>query len=203
MKRVNKNEVKVGKREASGTQLLDALQEKYSKLCVVRIDFAYKKDENGKVNVTLDEANADFNRMMNNRRGKPSVFKNQVGYMCLKEHTEEKGVHFHTLFAFDGNKVQKDVHMGEELGACWNKTTKEKGSYHNCNRNTYKYKGVGMLDHKDTQKRKILDKHVASYLYKDDVAQDITSVKSNDKDRAFIRSTMPKSKGKVGRPRKS
>lgn len=62
-----------------------------------------------------NEANADFNRMMNNRRGKPSVFKNQVGYMCLKEHTEKKGVHFHTLFTFDGNKVQKDVHMGEEL----------------------------------------------------------------------------------------
>jgi|GEM_PF-3304603 len=59
-----------------------------------------------------------------------------------------------------------------------------------------------MLDHKDTQKREILYEHVASYLYKDDVAQDITSVKGNDKDRAFVRSTIPKSKGKIGRPRK-
>ena len=201
MRNANTNEVKVSKRAKGGMEYLDALQEKYSKLCIVRVDFGYKKDESDKVDISLDEANKDFNRMMNNRRGKPSVFKNQVGYMCLKEYTEEKGMHFHTLFAFDGNKVQKDAHMGDELGKCWKKTTKERGSSFNCNRQDYKYKGVGMLDHTDTEKREILDKHVASYLYKDDEEQDLASVKSNDKNRAFVRGTIPKSKGNIGRPR--
>ena len=86
MRNANTNEVKVSKRAKGGMEYLDALQEKYSKLCIVRVDFGYKKDENGKVDVSLDEANKDFNRMLNNRRGKPSVFEHQVGYMCLKEY---------------------------------------------------------------------------------------------------------------------
>jgi len=202
MRNENKNEVKVGKREKSGTQLLDGLQEQYSKLCIVRTDFSYKKDKDGKVNVTLDEANADFNRFKNNRRGKPSVFKNQVGYMCLKEYTEDKGIHFHTLFIFDGNKVQKDAHMGDRIGEYWKEITKDRGSYYNCNRKKYKHKGVGMLNHADTEKREVLDKYVAFYLYKDDGDQELLPVKSNENDRAFVRSTIPKTKGKRGRPRK-
>jgi hypothetical protein len=59
-----------------------------------------------------------------------------------------------------------------------------------------------MLKHTDTEKRKIFDKHVVSYLHKDDDKQDLSPVKSNSKDRAFIRGIMPKSKGKIGRPRK-
>lgn len=31
------------------------------------------------------------------------------------------------------------------------------GSSHNCNRNKYKFNGIGMLDHRDSKKRKILD----------------------------------------------
>ena len=196
------NKKKVNKREESTKEYMDALQDNYSKLCIVRVDLGYKKDEEGKVNISLDEANKDFNRMMNNRRGKPSIFKNQIGQMCLKEYTPKKGVHFHTVFIFDGNKVQKDAYMGDEIGKYWNELTEDRGSYYNCNRKEYKYKGVGMLNHTDTEKREIVDKHVISYLHKDDDKQSLEPVKNNKKDRAFVRGTMPKSKGKVGRPRK-
>jgi hypothetical protein len=59
-----------------------------------------------------------------------------------------------------------------------------------------------MLNHTDTEKREILDKYVASYIYKDDEKQDIKAVKNNEKDRAFTRGTLPKEKSNKGRPRK-
>lgn len=191
----------VNKRSESTKEYIDALQDKYSKLCIVRVDLAYKKPHSA--DIVLDDANRDFNRMLNNRRSKPSIFKNQVGYMCLKEYTKDKGVHFHTVFMFDGNKVQKDAYKGDKIGEYWNELTDGKGSHFNCNRNDYKHKGVGMLNHTDTKKREILDKHVISYLCKDDKKQDLTSVKDNTNDRAFVRGTIPKAKEKMGRPRKS
>lgn len=190
----------VNKRLESTKEYIDALQKKYSKLCVVRVDLGYKKLHSD--NVVLDDANDDFNRMLNNRRGKPSVFKDQVGYICLKEYTQDKGVHFHTAFLYDGNKVQKDAHMGDKIGEYWKELTNGKGSHFNCNRHKYKHKGVGMINHNDIEKRKILDKHVTSYLCKDDEEQVLTPAKGNTKDRAFVRGIMPKSKSKAGRPRK-
>lgn len=192
---------KTNKRRQSTKNYVDALQDNHAKLCIVRVDLGYKKDENNKVDISLDEANKDFNRMMNNKRGKPSIFKHQVGQMCLKEYTEDKGVHIHTVFIFDGNKVQKDAHMGDKIGEYWKEITNDRGSSYNCNRQKYKHKGVGMLNHTDTKKREILDEHVISYLCKDDKEQDIAPIKSNKNDRAFTRGTIPKSKGNVGRPR--
>jgi len=190
----------VSKRLESTKEYIDALQDKYSKLCVVRVDLGYKKPHSN--NIVLDDANSDFNRMLNNRRGKPSVFKDQVGYVCLKEYTQDKGVHFHTVFLYDGNKVQKDAHMGDKIGKYWEQEmTQDKGSFHNCNRNKYERNGIGVLEHRDSDKRKILDDDVVSYLCKNNKEQDLSSVKNNTKDRSFVRGTMPKSKGKIGRPR--
>jgi hypothetical protein len=195
---------KVNKRKESTKQYIDALQERYSKLCIVRLDLGYKKDKKSKkVEVSLDEANTDYNHMMNNKRSKPSIFKDQVGQLCLKEYTPNKGVHYHTVFIYDGNKVQKGEYKADQIGGYWRQITNEKGSYHNCHRNTYKRDGLGILDYKDTEKRKIVDKDVISYLLKDDEKQDISSIKTNKKDRAFTRGTLPKSKGNIGRPREN
>ena len=195
------DKTKVNKREESTKVYIDSLSANYSKLNIVRVDLAYKKDANNKASVTLDEANKDFNRMMNNRRSKPSIFSNQVGYICKKEYTKDKGVHFHTLFIFDGQKVQKDKFKADQIGKYWNESiTKNKGSYHNCNKTIYKENGIGMLNHTDSEKRKILDTKVISYLCKDD-HQDIEPIKTNKNDRAFIRGTLPKAKDTIGRPR--
>lgn len=185
------------KRIKSTKEYVDALQDKYSKLCVVRVDLGYKKPHSNKI--TQTEANNDINRLFNNMRSKPTVFKDKVGYVCKKEHTEDKGVHFHVAIVYDGNKVQKDAFKGDEIGKYWEQLTHKKGSFHNCNRNKYEQNGVGMLDYKDVDKRKILDEKVISYLCKDE--QNIIPDTSNKKDRAFTRGVIPKSKGKSGRPR--
>lgn len=55
-----------------------------------------------------------------------------------------------------------------------------------------------MIDYTDIEKRKYLDSAMA-YLSKDE--QHIEKL-SDKKERSFVRGTIPKSKGNIGRPRK-
>ena len=185
------------KRFDSTKKYIDKLQENNSKLNVVRVDLAYKKPYSD--DVTLEEANKDLERMFNNRRSKPTIFENQIGYVCKKEYTKNKGIHFHAYFFYDGQKVQKSAFKADQIGKYWSKyITNEKGSYHNCHRNKYKNNGIGMLEHMDEEKRTNLDSAIL-YLCKDE--QDVSSIKTNKKNRAFTRGTLPKSKGNIRRPR--
>jgi hypothetical protein len=190
---------RITKRINSTKDYIDKLQNNYSKLNIVRVDLAYKKPYSD--DTTLDKANDDLNHMLNNRRSKPSVFKDNVGYICKREYTENKGIHIHAMFIYDGQKVQNDKHKAKQIGNYWNELTKNKGTYHNCNINNYDKNGLGMLEHRDKAKRKILDENVIPYICKDE--QDIEPIKNNKNDRAFTRGTLPKIKDtKAGRPRK-
>lgn len=196
---MNKKSNNSNKRLESTKAYIDALSAKYSKLNVVRVDLAYKKPYSE--GIALEEVNSDIEHMFNNMRSKPSIFKEKVGHIVKREYTKDKGIHLHAVFIFDGQKVQKDAYKAEQIGKYWKEQiTDKKGSYHNCHRNRYERHGIGMLDHTDSEKRKILDEDVLSYLCKD--GQDIAPVKSSKKDRAFTRGLMPKSKEKSGRPRK-
>ena len=94
------------RRQTSNEKYVDALQDRYSKLCVVRVDFGYKKDENNEVNITLEEANKHIDKLLNNRRNN-SIFKDNVGYVIKTEYTEDKGVHNHAVLFFDGKGLIK------------------------------------------------------------------------------------------------
>lgn len=193
------NKSNVNKRTQSTKTYIDQLQQEYSKLNIVRVDLAYKKPYSSEV--TLEEANNHFTHLLNNRRSKPVAFKNQIGYIAKREYTEDKGVHIHALFIYDGQKVQKDSFKADQIGQYWeNEITQGQGCYHNCNRNKYKNNGIGIIDHRDSDKRKILDEEVISYLCKDD--QDIKPVKQSKRDRSFTRGIITKIKDKLGRPRK-
>ena len=186
------------RRQISNESYLDALQDKYSKLCVVRVDLHYKKDETDEV--TLEKANKDINKLLNNRRNN-SKFDDNVGYLIKTEYGEDRNVHFHTFFFYDGQKVQKDMIKAEDIGKYWTENiTHGKGTYYSCNRNDYKdNQAIGMLDYRDIEKRRNLD-YAMAYLVKEE--QSIEALKENEKDRTIRRGTMPKSKGNVGRPRK-
>lgn len=186
------------RRQSSNEKYVDALQDRYSKLCVVRVDFGYKKDENNEVNVTLDEANKHIERLLANRRNN-SIFNDNVGYIIKTEYTEDRGVHNHVALFYDGNKVRNDKYKGDQIGEYWvDNITNGNGTYHNCNRNDYKDNATGMLDYRDVEKREKLD-NAMSYLVKEE--QSIKPLKEDEKCRAIRRGTMPKTKGNVGRPR--
>lgn len=184
------------RRQTSNEKYVDALQDKYSKLCVVRVDFGYRKDETN--NLTLKKANDDINRLLNNRRNN-SIFDDNVGYLLKTEYGDNKDIHFHSFFFYDGQKVQKDLNKGEQIGEYWqDNITSGKGTYHNCNRNNYKDNAVGMLAYRDTEKRKNLDVAM-EYLVKEE--QSVDFLKENKNDRTIRRGTIPKSRRNVGRPR--
>ena len=186
------------RRQDSNEKFMDALQDNFSKICVVRVDLGYRKDETEEV--TLEKANNDINRLLNNRRNN-SIFDDNIAYLLKIENGEDKDVHVHSFFFYDGQKVQKDSIKGEAIGKYWTKKiTNGKGNYYNCNRNDYKDNhAIGMLDYRNVEKRRNLDNAMA-YLAKEE--QSIDLLKSNEKNRAIRRSTIPKSKGNMGRPRK-
>ena len=161
---------KTRRRQNSNKAYIDALQENYSKINVIRVDIAYKKPYSEEM--TVDDATKDLNRLLNNRRSKPTIFEDNIGYVIKKEHTEDKGVHFHAFFMFDGQKVLKDAFKADEIGTYWNENiTKGKGTYYNCNKNSYPEHGIGMLEHTDKEKRENLDKAMM-YLCKDEQQTD-------------------------------
>lgn len=185
------------RRQLSNEKYVDALQERYSKLCVVRTDLGYKKDENNKVNVTVEDVKKNINTLLNNSRNN-LAYDNMVGYIFKIEDGEDKGKHIHALIFFDGNQVKNDKFKCDQIGQNWEKITKGKGCYHNCNINNYKNNAIGMLDYRDVEKRRNLDKAM-EYLAKEE--QSIDKLKENVKDRSIRRGTMPKEKSTRGRPR--
>ncbi len=194
-----KENKKTNQRLESTKKYIDDLSKRYSRLNMVRIDLGYQKEY--KDNVTLEEATKNFKTMLNNKRSKPTVFEGMVGYVAKKEVGEDKGIHFHMLAIYDGQKAREDISKGTQIGRYWkNNITKGKGLYHNCNQNDYKKdKAVGIIEHNDENKRKLLDDKVLTYLCKDE--QSVDGLKINSKDRAFTRGIAAKSKSNAGRPR--
>ncbi|MGJ0317103.1 hypothetical protein NG754_11320, partial [Aliarcobacter cryaerophilus] len=108
----------------------------------------------------------------------------------------------HAMFLEDGSKVQKAAYKADQIGKYWSEEiTKGKGCYVNCNRNKYDIDGIGMIDYKDEEKIKALKENAVSYFYKTN-KQSIDEIKSNPKERAIVRGTIPKPKSKAGKPRK-
>ena len=189
----------------STNEYIDNLFKRYSKLNIVRVDLGYKKDvedyDLDMVLEPLESANRDLKKMLNNRRSKPSIFKDNVGYIIKKEYTEDRGVHFHTTFIFDGQKVKDGATKAKQIGEYWSENiTDKRGSYHNCHLNNYKDNGIGLIDYKNKEKIDNLKNGTLKYFCKDE--QSIEPVKTKRKERAFIRSPLPKEKIKSGRPRK-
>lgn len=186
----------IKKRESSTKKYIDALQDKYSKLCVVRVDLGYKKPYSDEL--TLEEVENDMKRNLNNRRSNKSTYEHNVGYIIKKEYTKDKGVHIHAMFMFDGQKVQNDVYKADQIGEYWSdKVTKGKGTYYNCNKNKYPKHGIGMINHSDKEKRMNLDEAI-SYLCKDEQHID---TKTDNNLKSLVRGTIPKKKSNSGRPR--
>ena len=191
----------VKRRKDSSEKYLDSLLENNSKICAIRVDLKYKQEF--AEDVGLDVINRDLKRMLDNRRSNKNVFGNNLGYVIKKEVSDNGNLHLHALFLEDGNKVQKAAYKADQIGQYWSENiTKGKGCYENCNRRNYENNGIGIIDYKDKEKVNNLKEHVVSYFYKAD-EQSITPIKTNPKDRAIVRGTIPKPKSNAGRPRKT
>lgn len=183
----------------SATDYIDQLLDTHSKIQVIRLDLGYTKECANKA--SLAQINQDLTHLLNNRRSKPSVFGNLIGYIAKREYTEDKGPHIHSLFIYDGQKVSKDAHKGDQIGGYWNQITNGQGIFHNCNRDKRKYTdcALGMIDHADGAKRTALKDKVVAYLCKEE--QSIDEIKLSGNERSFTRGVAPRKRSNAGRPR--
>ncbi|MCE1194307.1 MAG: inovirus Gp2 family protein [Acidovorax sp.] len=188
-----------GRNLESVTNYCRELQDTYSKLLAVRIDLGYKKAHGSECR--LDEIKQDVKHLLDNRRGKRSLFEHQVGYVVKFEDTEEKGPHAHALFFYDGQKACKDAYLGDQIGNYWNeRITDGNGVFHNCNKNRYDQRGIGMIDHSDFAKRAVLEEKVIGYMLKDE--QSIDGIKQSGREKSLTKGVCTHNKSNAGRPRK-
>ena len=184
----------------STSKYLDDLFDYTSRIQVIRLDLGYNKKHASEA--SLEQINKDFAHLLDNRRTKPSVFKNMIGHIAKREYTEDKGLHIHGIFFYDGHTISKDAYKGDQIGEYWkNKITNGQGIYHNCNREKEKYSecALGMIDHSDTAKRTILKEKAIGYLCKTE--QSIDPIKQSGQERSFTRGIAPRRKSNAGRPR--
>ena len=186
----------------SSDNYINKLFDTYAKLNVVRLDLSYKKEL--AQDISIKEVKKDLKRLLDNRRHNEAIFGENVGHICKLEKGEVKGPHLHTLFFFDGHKVEKDVYKASQIGKYWESSiTDGKGLYRNCNANKkekYKYLGIGSISHFDTDKRDILTNMVASYFAEE--KQQVNDG-SSASERTFFKGVVTKQKSNAGRPRKS
>lgn len=183
----------------SAVKYVDSLFEVYSKLQVLRLDLSYQKEY--AQTLTVGDAKQDMQHLLNNRRSKPTLFKDCVGHIWKLESTPDKRPHLHAAFFYDGSKVEKDVHRASRIGAYWkDRITEGRGLHFNCNAKKADYEkcGIGKISHSDEEMRNNLLTEVLPYLTKDD--QSIDSVKSGN-ERSFGKGVAPKRTSKKGRPR--
>lgn len=193
------NKYKEKQRMNSANEYIDNLFENHSKILAVRLDLSYK--DNLEEKPTFDRLKRDLQKLRKNRRHAPSVFDGMIGYVMAAEQGElEEKLHCHAVVLYDGQKVQHDVFKGQQIGEYWqNNITNGDGNYFNCNAKKEKYdkNGIGMIGHRDAEKRENLKKAAASYLTKDEQV-----VSDSEGKRTFFRGKMPKGKSNAGRPRK-
>lgn len=158
----------------SAKKLLSEVRKKSSKALALRIDFEYYSEYTpGRGYKGLEVSFEDVQRhrdLMVEYLRKGPYSKYLMGYIWRIEYGFEKGYHLHFVIFFYGQRVCRDISIGDALGEYWRKViTEGKGYWHNCNKhkNSYEECGIGMLSRSDEEKWGYLEKAVR-YLTKID-----------------------------------
>lgn len=168
---------------ASALAYNERLFERRSRLVVIRLDLGYKREV--AQNLTMKELNRDLDRFLNNQRHN-HLFKYLYGYIIKIEEGPIRRLHTHVVLYFLGSKVVNHEYLGDLIGRYWVKQiTRGRGTFFNCNRETYRYPATGVIEHYGQWKRANLRNHLLKYLFKDDQHVQING------GRVFRRGVMP------------
>lgn len=182
----------------SGSAYFKWLVGRYSKLMVVRIDLAFKRELVR--DITIHEAIKCFDIFLRSSRRKRSIFRHSIGYIAKLEYSRLKGYHYHLILFFNGQFVMAHAYHGEQVGKYWrDDVTAGKGTYYNCNRHANRYKrcGIGVILSSDSVKQDNL-LYALGYLAK---SEQMVEVKTKKGQRTFFRGQPRERKSSAGRPR--
>lgn len=152
---------------------VDSLFNHRDRLVVIRIDLTYRKEI--APGVSLDQALADLDRMLANRRTN-GIFDHLEVYIVKAEYGIGRRLHFHGIFFFNGSERQGRSHsfIAKEIGEYWSRViTKGRGRYWNCNQRASDFdelgrRGIGLIHWNDADLRNNLQRFVLTYVCKTD-----------------------------------
>ena len=168
MKKDNRKEQR---RYDSACTVIDSAFETDSRVAVVRVDLSYREGKS-----SAQRINSDLNKLRLNARSKPSIFKDQIGYVIKLEKGDNDNYHAHALFTFKGHEVKNHKYKAEQIGKYWQEViTKGDGIYHNCNTKKYDKNCLGVIERSNVDDIEALKENVLGYLCKDE-----QSIKNSD-----------------------
>jgi hypothetical protein len=140
----------------------EALFSRYSKLLMLRIDFAYRRDSDAFLDADENELAAQMTYLLAQCADIPGL----VGHVWVMEYTERHRFHVHAAFYIDGQRYRKAWPFWEQIQSRWDDITKGDGYSHRCEpKSFYRAKGEWVVAASDTQGRKGMQ-YILSYLAK-------------------------------------
>ncbi len=192
-------------------ELTKSIFDNFSKVLVVRLDFALKRDPETLLKnfYRIDEIHSKndlaylkecIQKLLEMKRYN-HLLKEMIGYIFRFEYSVRTGFHIHTFCFYDGNKHRQDITLAQGIAKIWNKDiTKGQGTTYICNmqKDSYRRCAIGMIHHSDKVKQEYLFQ-TFDYICKADQFFMFTNIKGA---RRFQSSEILGEKSKVGRPRK-
>ncbi|MDG9861468.1 inovirus Gp2 family protein [Acinetobacter ursingii] len=140
----------------------------YGKLLFIRVDLAYLKDKQHKVNVWQFQHNV--RELLGFIQDGDRCFRDLEGYAWALEQGEEKGFHCHLLLIYNGSTRQKDYYLADQTIQRWQEISEGDGYGFNCNTPEHKNQfrkmdslGIGMI-HRDNDREVQNAINACSYL---------------------------------------
>ncbi|EPO5263782.1 inovirus-type Gp2 protein [Providencia rettgeri] len=141
----------------------DDLFEYYSKLLMLRIDFAYRKESESFEYADTYQITADMISLIEQIKDISSI----VGFAWVLEYGEKHRFHIHAAFYINGQCHQKVWRFWEDIRYIWEEVTEGEGYAHHCEpKPYYRVRGERVIKHTDEKKRSGM-KYILSYLGKD------------------------------------
>lgn len=135
--------------KASIRSYADALQKKYSRLLVIRVDLKYETKAQHLIGI--DDLYKHL-EALNSKKAYHDVFQHEVGSAWAIEQGVTLGYHIHFAFYFKGSEHQNDWIKAQKIEALWHEVTKGMGKVYICNNRKDKAKfvqqgklGIGMI----------------------------------------------------------
>ncbi|KRW58657.1 hypothetical protein AO726_17155 [Pseudomonas sp. TTU2014-080ASC] len=156
------------KQALRAAEYVNAITDRYSRTTVVRMDYHYKTEAQGRLRI--EHVFEDLDLLISEHRRNP-IFDHLIGYIYAVEQGDRadgSGYHIHALYLFNGNQVCRDVFKAQQLGQLWQDITQRQGRSHSSNFDKEGFAedcGIGRLERSDRCAREVLQK-VARYLVK-------------------------------------
>ncbi|EPE4065227.1 rolling circle replication-associated protein [Enterobacter hormaechei] len=134
----------------------------YSKLLMLRVDFAYRQNSDSFNTADVNQLVADITWLTE----QSSALSGLVGYAWVLEYGEEHRYHVHAAFYLNGQRHRKVWCFWETIQSLWEDITDGEGYAHRCEpKGHYRVRGERVVSFSDSRGREGMQ-YILSYLGK-------------------------------------